>query len=305
MQGLEQEIEAILELLQLEDKNCKKELASLPDGHLMCVETHGKTTFFHATSTNGSYKKPVRRTITRDSNVARQLARKRFLQQLDHHLTKEVRQLEGLLGTLNCYSYESLIKELPRAYQKLPTNYFTPMADERTVTKEGIVIPERLVRSAKAKNLTESQIEEIREIQREWAAQPYEINTKELKNRNTTTSRGLMVRSKSEASIVEKLYQYDIPFRYDQVIQIGSKRISPDFTFFSIIDGEQYWEHVGKTNDPNYIEYHMYKRKLYERLGIVPWHNYIETYDEPDGYFDIRIVETEINYKLLRRLQLQ
>lgn len=305
MQGLEQEIEGILELLQLEAKNCKKELANLPDGHLMCVNANDKATFFHAISTNGSYNKPARKTIARDSIIAKQLARKRFLQQLSRHLAKQARQLERLLGTLDSYCYESLIKELPRAYQKLPTNYFTPMTDGWTATKEGIVIPERLIQSAKAKDITESQIEEIREIQREWAAQPYEINTKELKNRNTTTSRGLKVRSKSEASIVEKLYLHDIPFRYDQVIHIGSKRVSPDFTFFSIIDGEHYWEHVGKTNDTDYIDYHMYKRKLYERVGIVPWHNYIETYDEPDRYFDIRIVEAEIKYKLLRRLQLQ
>jgi len=305
MQGLEQEIEGILELLQLEAKNCKKELANLPDGHLMCVNANDKATFFHAISTNGSYNRPIRKTIARDSTIAKQLARKRFLQQLDKHLAKQTRQLETLLGSLNSYSYESLIKELPGAYQKLPANYFSPMAGGWTATKEGIIIPERLIRSARARDLTESQIEEIREIQREWAAQPYDLNTKELKNRNTTTSRGLMVRSKSEASIVEKLYQYDIPFRYDQVIQIGNKRVSPDFTFFSIIDGEQYWEHVGKTNDPNYIEYHSYKRKLYGHVDIVPWRNYIETYDEPDGYFDIRTVEAEIKYKLLRRLQLQ
>lgn len=42
MQGLEQEIEGILELLQLEAKNCKKELANLPDGHLMCVNANDK-----------------------------------------------------------------------------------------------------------------------------------------------------------------------------------------------------------------------------------------------------------------------
>lgn len=305
MQGLEQEIEAILEHLQLEEKNCKKELADLPDGHLMCVETSDKTTFFHATSTNGSYNRPARKTIARDSDIARRLARKRFLQQLDKHLIKQAQQLETLLGTIDRFSYESLIEELPRAYRKLPTNYFTPMADGWTTTKDGLIIPERLIRAAKTRELTKDQIEEIREIQREWAAQPYELNTKELKHKNTTTSRGLMVRSKSEGSIAESLYRHDVPFRHDQVIYIGSKRVSPDFTFFSIIDGEHYWEHVGRTNDPDYLEYHLYKRRLYERIGIMPWRNYIETYDEPDGYFDIRTVEAEINNKLLRRLQLQ
>ena len=50
----------------------------------------------------------------------------------------------------------------------------------------------------------------------------YEINTKNLEQKNKITSQGLMTRSLSEVSIIERLYNRDIPFRYDQVILIGT-----------------------------------------------------------------------------------
>ena len=45
------------------------------------------------------------------------------------------------------------------------------------------------------------------------------------------TSRGLLVRSKSELLIVEMLYRYGIPFRYEQELWINGKDWAPDFTF--------------------------------------------------------------------------
>lgn len=118
------------------------------------------------------------------------------------------------------------------------------------------------------------------------------------------TSRGLKVRSLSEVSIIERLYGWDVPFRYDQVILIGTKEVSPDLSFLSITRGVIWWEHCGMTHSDSYVEYHRYKRKLYESAGIVPWENYIETYNEEDGFLDVRMIDAIIENTLLRWLHL-
>lgn len=58
------------------------------------------------------------------------------------------------------------------------------------------------------------------------------------------------------------------------------------------------------THIDSYVEYHRYKRKLYESVGIVPWDNYIETYNEADSFLDIRMIDAIIENTLLRWLHL-
>ena len=101
------------------------------------------------------------------------------------------------------------------------------------------------------------------------------------------------------------LYHYDIPFRYDEVISIGNRTLSPDFSFLNILTGRICWEHAGMIDNRSYIEHHRYKRGLYEAAYIVPWSNYIETYDNIDGSLDMRIVEAEIRNKLMKWLLLE
>ena len=42
-----------------------------------------------------------------------------------------------------------------------------------------------------------------------------------------TTSKGLKVRSKSEVLIAEKLYEHNIEFRYEQILQIEQMEFAP------------------------------------------------------------------------------
>ena len=48
-----------------------------------------------------------------------------------------------------------------------------------------------------------------------------------------------------------------------------------------------------------YMKHHKSKLDIYESLGIVPWDNLIVTYDSKDGNLDLRIIESEINNKLI------
>lgn len=89
------------------------------------------------------------------------------------------------------------------------------------------------------------------------------------------------------------------------MISIGNRTLSPDFSFLNILTGRICWEHAGMIDNRSYIEHHRYKRGLYEAAYIVPWSNYIETYDNIDGSLDMRIVEAEIRNKLMKWLLLE
>ncbi|MBQ8986553.1 MAG: hypothetical protein IJ100_04825 [Lachnospiraceae bacterium] len=119
-----------------------------------------------------------------------------------------------------------------------------------------------------------------------WAAMPYEKSTYRPQGRKIRTSRGLLVRTKSEALICERLYEYGIPFRYEQVLHTADGIIIPDFTFETAAGTELYWEHAGMLTDPKYSLRHHLKMMQYESSGLYPWRDLIVTYDinnEIDG----------------------
>ena len=132
----------------------------------------------------------------------------------------------------------------------------------------------------------------------EWASADYEKNNYKSENLKQITSRGLKVRSKSEALIAESLYQYNLAFRYEQVMHFNGLTLVPDFVIRRYDGKLFYWEHQGLTNDKKYIEHQMKKAQIYASAGIVPWDNYIVTYDNETGV-DLRRIDFEIQNRLL------
>lgn len=133
----------------------------------------------------------------------------------------------------------------------------------------------------------------------EWMANPYEISLYRTEERRHTTSRGLKVRSKTEVLIAEKLYEFKLPFHYEEVLHIGEKTVVPDFTV-RVRGGKRfYWEHCGLMNNEDYKWRHKKKLELYEAAGIVPWKNLIVTYDNDEGSINLAVIESEIRNKLL------
>lgn len=133
----------------------------------------------------------------------------------------------------------------------------------------------------------------------DWANAEYEQSNYLSDQKTQITSFGIRVRSKSELLIAEKLHEYGIPFRYEQVIHVADTTLIPDF---SIIrgDGKKFvWEHEGRTHDARYLEKQLNKEKLYATIGITRWDNFIVTYDDENGNIDLRVVEAEIRNKLM------
>lgn len=107
------------------------------------------------------------------------------------------------------------------------------------------------------------------------------------------------MRSKSELLIAEKLYEFDVPFRYEEIIHINGQRFSPDFRIMLPDKGVKYWEHCGMMENMQYRIRNSRKMTEYEKAGIVPWKNLIITYDTMDGGINLAAVEAEIRNKLL------
>ena len=65
-------------------------------------------------------------------------------------------------------------------------------------------------------------------------------------------------------------------------------------------DGKLFiWEHEGLMNQQQYARRQRQKAEIFEMLGFHPWDNMIVTYDTGDGNVDLRIIESEIQNKLL------
>ena len=203
----------------------------------------------------------VRVGISKKREVIYGLARKKYLEIKRDYLRQDISLLEGLLTNFIEPDHESIWKVLPARLKELPGRFYT---EEST-----------------------------------WAKQSYRQSDFTPEHRTHITSRGLRVRSKSELIIVEKLYEYDMDFRYEEILEFERVTVVPDFTIRRRDGKVFYWEHCGRTQDKKYMEHHRWKMNLYESKEIVLWDNLIVTYDDKDGHINIAAVEGEIKAKLL------
>ncbi len=253
------EMERLLYNLKKEKENCNAELASMPEGHLISTVRDGKATYFNVVGANQQYK---RISITNNKEMQRLLARKKYLELQLARIDYEIKQLADAHHKLGQQAGDNLLEKLPRAYRELPQEYFFPENDD-------------------------------------WAAQPFQQSTYKPEKKIHVTSRFLKVRSKSELLIAEKLYDHNVPFRYEEVLSFSGRDFAPDFTIRRPDGKIMYWEHCGMTAEEGYVSYNRWKLSQYEKIGIVPWDNLIVTYDTEDGILNMPHIESEIVNKLM------
>lgn len=94
---------------------------------------------------------------------------------------------------------------------------------------------------------------------------------------------------------------YGIPFRYEQVIPIGVREFSADFTFEAADKSEFFWEHAGMMDDPEYAEKHLRKLITYQKVGVLPGSNLLISYDRK-GDLNMATVESMIRNEVIPRL---
>lgn len=256
-------------------------LEKSPDGCLGYQLSHGREQFFYIHTENGKRK---RECIDKDDDLVRLLARKKFAQQSKKVLEYDIEQLMQCVKRTRVFDPDEILGSMKSAYAKIPEEFFFDH-DILTVNLnlDGVV-------QAKIN------------CHRKWGNQPYDQSDFRIEDKRITTSRGLKVRSKSEALIVETMYRlYDVPNHYEQVQKIDGITICPDFTFEGA-DGELfYWEHMGMMDNDDYAEHNFEKLEKYHSIGIVPGDNLILSFDR-HGTIDLQYIEGIIKNEVIPRL---
>ena len=103
-----------------------------------------------------------------------------------------------------------------------------------------------------------------------WQNMPY--SKKEISPEDCifTTSKGEKVRSKSEIIIADTLVSKGIPYNYEkELICADGKKLYPDFLLLDVKRRREiYLEHLGLTDDPDYMNMVVYKINQYAKQGI-------------------------------------
>ncbi|NLD20633.1 MAG: hypothetical protein GX663_10405 [Clostridiales bacterium] len=175
--------------------------------------------------------------INNNPEIIKGLARKEFLIRTCKELNNNIMVVQRAIDNFRTFEPKGIIGVMTKAYRSLPEDYFfkkNGMRDEFLLNHD-----ERIVAGIKSHEA--------------WARQPYEQSDYRSEERNKITSQGERMRSKSEVMIAEKLYEYGVPFRYEQVINVGKWKLAPDFTFEDRKKDEFYWEYCGLMDNIQYV----------------------------------------------------
>lgn len=125
----------------------------------------------------------------------------------------------------------------------------------------------------------------------------YECLKPDPTSHDISTTAGIMVRSKSEAIIVDMLYSLGIPFVYEpKVVLSNGKVVYPDFIIADPITGAEYmWEHLGKLEKQDYAARSYSKIIGLNELGWYLGINFIVTTETLDNKLRIWAQETPLN----------
>lgn len=297
-------LENYLEELKKALYKANEELKKLPDGklyHELRCERH----IYFCAEYDRVTSRIRRRMINCEPQLICQLARKEYLKKEIEILEKDIALFEEFLKKYNTKYIEpsvyNIFQMLPARLSALPADIFLNGGKSEIPFTYASDI-RRAYFSTQTQNVETPPLSDFSHYPREvaeWALKPYLQSDYMPEGKTHRTSRGMRVRSKSESIIVEKLYEYKVPFRYEEVLERGSFKMIPDFTLMDLYGNVYYWEHCGLPGNPDYMKRHKRKLEQYEQLGIVAWKNLIVTYDNESGNINIPTIESEIRNKLL------
>ena len=107
----------------------------------------------------------------------------------------------------------------------------------------------------------------------------YEKNPYYQEDLKYITTKGVVLRSKSEREIGNALEAMNITYTSDVLIDCGMNRYYADFLIKRKNGSELVWEHFGREHDEIYMAKNEVRIKDYISIGLRPWDNLIWTYD--------------------------
>lgn len=227
--------------LEAEITSIKAQLASLPEGKLICSRNGTRYKWYRSDGHTPVY------IPKKQQHLAKQLALKKHLTFLLENLKQEKAALDSFFQYYDPARGETdpILAEHPEV-RRLLASYFQP-SDQKHFN---------------------------------WMNSSYETNPNYPERKTHKTTSGIWVRSKSEAMIEAVLSENQIPFRYECALGLGDTTVYPDFTILHPhTDSIYYWEHFGLMDNPAYCQRACSKLHLYTSHGIIPTVNLITTYE--------------------------
>jgi len=234
------------------------ELRGLPNGNLMVTKNDGRSVIYRVTYVKGKRK---RKSITKDSDMICQMLRREYLEEEVEALKHNKELLLSVMGKMSTVDSTARMRSLMERYPW--------MSDEQL--KAAITAPDAGDDS--------------------WNSTPLNMNFFNEGSLRHVTSWGLRVRSKSEALIAEMFHKYDICFKYESALDVDGTNVYPDFKIRRADGKIIWWEHRGLMNNREYSMRQHQKDIIYEENGIVPWDNFVVSYDNLEGDINLKIVE--------------
>ena len=266
---IEDQLEKIVHDLEKTIEMHTAELACLPEGTVRSTRNDGKPVTYHVTKQNGK----IVRKVVHDRDLLTALIRKEYLKGCIGTANERLSAITKLLHVLR-----SIISDEQILHETLARRYPDADADMKSaVCAYGGIDPSV------------------------WSQAPFKQSDYKTEKRIFRTSRGLMVRSKSEVIIAEILYSYNIPFRYEQVLEIDGISYAPDFTILCPDGTLIYWEHLGMVSSFKYFDSQLSKLRVYYSNGITLWDNLILSFDDERGMIDAAMVRNKIETRILCR----
>lgn len=250
-------------------RSLEDELPNLPEGSIHHRMIRGISRFYHfVPSKNKKNSYDQRYLRQEEQQLIQDLLRKKYINMCLKILRPNLSVLKLLLKIYIVFDPDEIMKKL---YEKHNLN--------------GNSIP---FKCFKKKNTDE------------WQSGDYERNTMYPEQLAFMTQSGLTVRSKSELVIAGYLESYNIPFRYEAQLNIGSHNYYPDFTILSPQDNRIiYWEHFGMVENEDYELAMNKKLKSYKDNGITQWDNLIVTFETKSNPFNAPKIQKIIKAFLL------
>lgn len=255
----------------------------LPEGSLCYKKIKGKNYIYCQTlkskrgrpgqAKNGKRKEGKRGVVTskcikkNEMEIAENIKRYQFAKRSIPILRQNIKAMDRFLMKYVAYNPGEILESMPEVYRGVAfRNTFSLETDEATRW---------------------SDMEE----------DTYDKYTFDLKH---TTTKGRLVRSKSEAIIAELLETNGITFKYETKITVNGKNYYPDFAILRKEDNEiLYWEHFGLMNNEEYVQKMFRKIADYQQVGILLWDNLVITTESEDGNIDVRTIDRIIKKFML------
>jgi len=253
-------IEYVLRDLESQKRTIKKyqeEKRKLPLGALSASEKKGRKYYTKITFHRG--KRRVKYLGGAGHPEVQRLQKRYFLEKAVSAMKKNIDLMENFIRNYQSVDPNQMQKTFPKAYQSLP---------EACFHTAGVFDLEK------------------------WGSQPYVKSTKNPELLTQITTKGDLVRSKSEVIIANALNARGLSYRYEELCNINGYTKAPDFRIIHPKSGRIiYWEHCGLITDYGYLRDTYHRIYDYIRQEIVPGDNLILTFDDAAGNINSFTIE--------------